>query len=252
MRVLIIEDETIAAQRLQIMLKACDASIEILDAIESIEETIAWLSGNPHPDLLMLDIQLADGLSFEIFRHVNYNKPVIFTTAYSEYALDAFRYYSVDYLVKPITFTALQAALDKLKKMTLPDIQDYATVFKNIRQFTPEQYKERFLVKLGQKFIFIKTTEVAYFKAEDKLAYIIDKKGNRFLIDYTLEKLESLLDPRFFFRLNRRMIVSIDSILQVKQYGSNRLQLQLQHSCATEDLIVSRDRVADFRVWAGQ
>jgi len=252
MKVLIIEDEMIAAQRLQLLLKAYDPTIEIVASIDSIEETVAWLNANPHPDLMMLDIHLSDGFCFEIFRRVSYKKPIIFTTAYNEYALDAFRYLSIDYLLKPVTFIALETAINKYKQMTVPEVPNYEALLQNNKPLLQEQYKERFLVKIGQKFVFIRTKDVAYFKAEDKLAFLIDKKNNRFMIDYTLDKLETLLDSRFFFRLNRKIIVCIDSIVQVKQYTNNRLQLQLQQEYIPEDLIVSRERVTDFRSWAEQ
>lgn len=252
MKVLIIEDEPIAAERLQMLLKTYDAHIEIIKKIGSIEEAVLWLSTNIHPDILFLDIQLSDGYSFEIFRHVTYHKPIVFTTAYNEYALDAFKYYALDYLVKPVTFVALQQALDKFKMINNSEPQNTAEAIKNIKNFTPEQYKERFLIKTGQKFVFIKTTDVAYFKAEDKLVFLIDKKQCRYLIDYTLEKLESILNPKVFFRLNRRVIISIESIEQVKSYTNNRLQLHLPNNYTADELIVSRERVADFRQWAEQ
>ena len=251
MKVLLIEDEPIASQRLQMMLKAYDASIEVLQTIDSIEEAITWLSTNPHPDVMLLDIQLTDGFSFEIFRHVTYKKPVIFTTAYHEYALDAFKYFAVDYLVKPITFAALQTAFDKLRNM-LHEVRLYGEVFKNYEQFTQEAYKERFLAKVGQRLFFVKTDDIEYCKAEDKLVFIIDKKGNKFLIDYTLEKLETVLNPKLFFRLNRKVIVSINSIAQIKPFANKRLQLHLQNNFTSPELVVSRERVADFRNWAEQ
>lgn len=251
MKVLIIEDEKVAAQRLQLLLKAYDPAIDIVAIIESIEETVAWLNDYPHPELMLLDIHLADGFCFEIFRRISYKKPIIFTTAYNEYALDAFKYLSIDYLVKPVTFNALETALNKYKEMTLP-VPNYEALLQNNKPLLHEQYKERFLVKIGQKFVFIKTKDVAFFKAEDKLAFLIDKKSNRFMIDYTLDKLETLLDPRRFFRLNRKIIVCIDSIVQVKPYANNRLQLQLLQDYLPDDLIVSRERVADFRNWAEQ
>lgn len=252
MRVLIIEDEAIASQRLQMLLKDYDASIEILASLDSIEESVAWLQQYEHPDVMLLDIQLADGFSFEIFKRATYQKPVIFTTAYNEYALEAFRYFSVDYLLKPISFDALKTALDKYKFITNTEQMDYATIFKALKSFPVEQYKERFLAKVGQRLIFIKTSEVAYFRAEDKIVYIIDKQGNKLPVDYTLEKLETVLDPRYFFRLNRKVIVSIDSIAQVKPYYNSRLMLYLKDGNKSDDMIISRERVPEFRQWAEQ
>ncbi|CAN5721694.1 LytTR family DNA-binding domain-containing protein [soil metagenome] len=252
MRVLIIEDEAIASQRLQMLLNDYDASIEILASLDSIEESVAWLQQHDHPDVMLLDIQLADGFSFEIFKRTSYQKPVIFTTAYNEYALEAFRYFSVDYLLKPVSFEALKAALDKYKFITHAEKMDYNTIFRALKIFPAEQYKERFLARIGQRLIFVKTSEVAYFRAEDKIIYIIDKQGNKLPIDYTLEKLETVLDPRYFFRLNRKVIVSIDSIAQVKPYYNSRLMLHLKDGNKSEDMVISRERVPEFRQWAEQ
>ncbi|QEC69574.1 response regulator transcription factor [Panacibacter ginsenosidivorans] len=252
MRVLIIEDEAVAAHRLQLMLKDYDASVDLLACLDSIEESVAWLQQHEHPDVMLLDIQLADGFSFEIFKRTSYQKPVIFTTAYNEYALDAFRYFSVDYLLKPVSFDALKAALDKYKFITNAAHTDYASIFKALKNFPTDQYKERFLAKIGQRLIFIKTSEVAYFRAEDKVTYIIDKQGNKLPVDYTLEKLETVLDPRYFFRLNRKVIVSIDSIAQVKPYHNSRLMLYLKDGNKSDDMIISRERVPEFRQWAEQ
>lgn len=252
MKVLLIEDEAIASQRLQMLLKEYDASIEILASLDSIEESVAWLQQHEHPDVMLLDIQLADGFSFEIFKRTSYQKAVIFTTAYNAYALEAFRYFSVDYLLKPVSFEALKHALDKYKFITHAEQIDYNTIFKALKNFPAEQYKERFLAKIGQRLIFVKTSEVAYFRAEDKIIYIIDKQGNKLPIDYTLEKLETVLDPRYFFRLNRKVIVSIDSIAQVKPYYNSRLMLHLKDGNKSEDMVVSRERVPEFRQWAEQ
>lgn len=252
MRVLIIEDETIAAQRLEMLLHEYDASLEILDCLDSIEDTLSWLQHNEHPDLMMLDIHLADGYCFEIFKRTSYNKPVIFTTAYNEYALDAFRYFSIDYLLKPISFEALKKAIDKYKLITNTAQADYSQIFNALKKLPLEQYKERFLARVGQRLIFIKTSEIAYFRAEDKVVYIIDKLGNKLPVDYTLDKLETMLDPRYFFRLNRKVIVSIDSIAQVKPYYNNRLMLSLKDGHKCDDMIISRERVPEFRHWADQ
>ncbi len=253
MKVLLIEDEPVASQRLQILLKACDASIEIEQTIDTIEDAVAWLSTHPHPDVMLLDIQLSDGYSFDIFRQVSYQKPVIFTTAYPDYALDAFQYFAIDYLVKPVTFAALQSALNKLRHvLASTHVGVDAEEIKSHDVFAHESYKERFLVKVGQKFVFVKASDIDYFKTEDKLVFIVDRKGNKFLIDYTLEKLEAILDPKQFFRLNRKVIVSINSIAQVRPFSNKRLQLHLQNNFTSPELVISRERVADFRTWAEQ
>jgi len=252
MKILIIEDEPIAAQRLQMMLKQYDASIEVLGCLESIEDSVNWMQENPPPDLLLLDIQLSDGFSFEIFKKIDYKKPVIFTTAYNEYALEAFRYLSIDYLLKPVNFQTLQNALNKYKLITSQQQIDYNEIFKALKKIPSEQYKDRFLARIGQRLIFVKTNDIAYFRAEDKIVYLVDKKVNKLPVDFTLEKLETLLDPRIFFRLNRKIIISIDSIAQIKPYSNSRLLLHLKDGQKSEEMIVSRERVPEFRQWAEQ
>lgn len=249
MKVLIIEDEAVAAQRLQILLNDYDSSIQVLGCLDSIEESVAWLQQHEHPDILLLDIQLADGFSFEILKRTNFKKPVIFTTAYNSYALEAFRYFSIDYLLKPVSFESLKTALDKFRLITNINV-DYSNLFTALKDFSGEQYKERFLAKVGQKLVFVKTSDIVYFRAADKVVYIIDKQGNKLPIDYTLEKLETLLHPRRFFRLNRKVIVSIDSIAQVKPYYNSRLMLYLKDGHKSDDMIISRERVPEFREWA--
>ena len=179
MKILIIEDEHIAAERLQILLKRYDSSVEVLACIDSIEDSVYWLENNPYPDLMLLDIQLADGFSFEIFRKIPYQKPVIFTTAFNEYALDAFRYFSIDYLIKPITYESLHQAMEKYRSVSQQYQQqiDYDAVNKVLRNFPSNQYKERFLARIGQRFIFVKTQDISYFRADDKIVYIVDRHG---------------------------------------------------------------------------
>ncbi len=252
MKILIIEDEPIAAQRMQMMLKQYDASIEVAGCLESVEDSVNWLLENPPPDLLLLDIQLTDGFSFDIFKKIEYKKPVIFTTAYNEYALEAFRYLSIDYLLKPVTFQTLQNALDKYKLITNQQQFDYSEIFKVLKKIPSEQYKERFLARIGHKLIFVKTCDIAYFRAEDKIVYLVDKQANRLPVDFTLEKLETVLDPRNFFRLNRKIIIAIDSIAQIKSYPNSRLILHLKGGQKSEEIIISRDRVPEFRQWAEQ
>lgn len=252
MKVLIIEDESIAVERLKLLLAKYDPSIEVVACLEGIEESVFWLKENPSPDLLLMDIQLSDGFSFEIFKKVAYHKPVIFTTAYNEFALEAFRYFSIDYLLKPITFLSLQAALNKFKLVTQQRQIDYNELIKTFKGVSGENYKERFLARVGQRLIFVKTGDIAYFRADDKMVYIVDKNGNKFPVDYSLDKLETVLDPKNFFRLNRKVIVSIDSIAQIKPYSNSRLMLHLKDGHKAEELIISRERVPEFRQWAEQ
>lgn len=248
MRVVIIEDEKLAAERLITLLKQCDSSIEVLACLESVEESVHYLSSYPHPDLLLLDIHLSDGHCFEIFKKVNYQKPVIFTTAYDQYAMEAFKIFSIDYILKPVTQQSLAAAINKLRSLS---VSFSSTDISRLSALLSEQrYKKRFLGKVGQRLFFIPAEQVAYFRADNKIVYLTDHEGNRYVVDYTMEQLTELLNPRQFFRLNRSFIVCIDAIQQVKPYYNSRLKLSLVGSSNAEEMIVSRDRVADFKLWA--
>lgn len=248
MKVVIVEDEKLAAERLHTLLKEYDRAIEICATLESIEETVQYLRHKPHPDLLLLDIHLSDGHSFEIFKQVNYNKPVIFTTAYDQYALEAFKLFSIDYILKPVTLEALAAAMNKLKAISFSASSiDFNRLFPEWQNF---RFKKRFLGKVGQRLFFIDVKDIAFFQADNKIVHLVDTEGNRYLVEYTLEKLEELLDPRHFFRLNRRFITNIDAIQQVKPYYNSRLKLSVKGAANTDEMVISRDRVADFRVWA--
>jgi len=248
MKIVIVEDEKLAADRLQTMLNEYDPAIEVCACLESIEETVRFLKQKPHPDLLLLDIHLSDGHCFEIFKQVSYNKPVIFTTAYDSYALDAFKIFSIDYILKPVTLDALASALNKLKSLAI----SFSAM--DLNRLMPEwqnnPYKKRFLGKVGQRLFFIDTSDIAFFQADNKIVYLVDKEGNRYVIEHTMEKLEEQLDPQQFFRLNRRFIVRITAIEQVKPYYNNRLKLAVKGCNQPEDMVISRDRVAAFKLWA--
>ncbi|MGB3007149.1 MAG: LytTR family DNA-binding domain-containing protein [Chitinophagaceae bacterium] len=248
MRVIIVEDEKLATERLQTLLRTYDPSIEVSACFESIEETVRYLKHHIHPDLLLLDIHLSDGQSFEIFKHVNYTRPVIFTTAYDEYALEAYKMFSIDYLLKPISLESLATALNKLKSMSVSFL---ATDLNQIKPSLQEPwYKKRFLGKVGQRLFFIDTVDIAFFQADNKIVYLVDKEGNRYLIDYTMERLEEQLDPQYFFRLNRKYIVNINAIQQVKPYYNSRLKLSVKGADQPEEMIISRDKVSNFKQWA--
>lgn len=248
MRVVIIEDEKLAAERLVTLLKQCDSSIEVLACLESVEESVQYLSSHPYPDLLLLDIHLSDGQCFEIFKQVKYQNPVIFTTAYDQYAMEAFKIFSIDYILKPVTQQSLTAAINKLK--SLPVSFGNTDLNRLSALLNEQRYKNRFLGKVGQRLFFIPAEQVAYFQADNKIVYLTDHAGNRYVVDYTMEQLTELLNPRQFFRLNRSFIVCINAIQQVKPYYNSRLKLSLVGNSSAEEMIVSRDRVADFKVWA--
>ena len=250
MDVVIIEDETLAAERLQSLIKNYDASLNIVAVLESIEESVQWLQAKPHPDLLFVDIHLSDGHSFEIFKKINLQKPVIFTTAFDTYALNAFQLFSIDYILKPVTAEALGGAINKYKSIAGMAAANYNLLSDTVKENFSTKYKNRFLAKVGQRSFFLQADEVAYFFADNKIVYLVDKEGNRFIINFTLEKLEPLLDPLDFFRINRKMIVHSKAIEQVKPYFNNRLKLLLKGIKADEEIIISRERVGDFKEWA--
>jgi DNA-binding LytR/AlgR family response regulator len=248
MRVIIVEDERPSAERLQTLLAEYDPSIEVVACLESIEETVQYLKQHAHPDLLLLDIHLSDGHSFEIFKQVSYNKPVIFTTAYDQYALDAFKMFSIDYILKPVSLELLAGALNKLKTLAVSfSVVDFNRLMPEWQQ---SRYKKRFLGKVGQRLFFIDTSNIAFFQADNKIVHLVDKEGNRYLADYTMERLEEQLDPQNFFRLNRKFIVHIEAIQQVKPYFNSRLKLAVKGAGQADDIVISRERVAQFKEWA--
>jgi DNA-binding LytR/AlgR family response regulator len=249
MRVLIVEDEHLASQKLKQLLLKIDDSIQILDMLESVSATINWISNNPPPDLIFMDIQLDDGVCFEIFNAVEVNTPVIFTTAYDQYAIKAFKVNSVDYLLKPISHDDLTSAL---KKFNLTYQQAYYQKEKiNILydQLVKKDYKSRFFVKVGTHFFSISTEDIACFYIRERSTFIKSKVGKNFDIDFSLDQVQHMVDPDHFFRINRNYIVNLDSITDIISYSTNRLKLKLKNFEHLEDLIVSREKTSDFKQW---
>jgi two-component system, LytTR family, response regulator LytT len=251
MKILIIEDEPLAAERIELLVQKYDADLEIVAKIDSVEETLLWLEENHTPDLMLVDVQLSDGLSFEIFKKTNVRCPVIFTTAYDQYAIQAFKVNSIDYLLKPVTFADLSSALDKFKILKNAQnplqnlaIQDLINSVKNLNK----TYKTRFLVKFGEHIQFKVLEEIAYFYADDKIVYLTSAENRRFIVDYTLEELEELLDPKIFYRLNRKFIVKLDAVKNIKTALNSRLQIFLKPHIET-DIFVSREKAQDFKAW---
>ncbi|MBT34233.1 MAG: DNA-binding response regulator [Thalassobius sp.] len=253
MKVLIIEDEKPAAEKLSMLLKKLIADVEVVGVIQSIRQAVKWLKENLNEfDLLFLDIQLADGLSFEIFKEVKIDKPIIFTTAYNEYAIEAFKVNSIDYLLKPITGKALQESLDKLETLrkNLPSYNDAPKLdaLQEMLASLKKNYKKRFMVKLGEHIRSISTEKIAYFFAEGRTVYLISLQGKKFIIDYKMEDLADLLDPSLFFRLNRTFIVNIHAINDVVIFSNSRLKV-LTSPVSPKEMIVSREKVNDFKDW---
>jgi DNA-binding LytR/AlgR family response regulator len=247
MNCLIIEDEKVAAERLSGLIKNYDQSIEILEIIQSVKNSVKWLNTNPAPDLIFMDIQLADGLSFEIFEQAIVKTPVIFTTAYDEYALKAFKVNSIDYLLKPIDQGELNNAIDKFKENnTTKEIP--AQVFDNILHSLTKNYKNKFVIKVGEHIKVFSIDDVQCFYSMEKYCFLQNKSGRDYAISYSLDQLEDLLDPTKFFRINRKFIVSFSAISDIISYTNSRLQVKLL-SNTSDDLIVSREKVQDFKKW---
>ena len=253
MKVLIIEDEKPAATRLTALLHQYDKNIVILDQLESVKKALLWLDFHELPELTFMDIQLADGLSFDILEAKPFKAPIIFTTAYDEYAIKAFKVNSVDYLLKPIDFEELSAAIDKYKEIYAPgkvkpwQAAEIENLHKAMQMLTP-QYKSRFVVRIGEHIRAVPVDEIAYFFSLEKMTYIQTKEGRRFIIDNPLDRLEEMVDPKVFFRINRKYLVCIAAIHDIITYSSSRLKLKLIHS-NDDDSVVSRDRVQDFKEW---
>ena len=251
MNIIIIEDEKPAARLLQ--RKVEKLGLEVKTLLHSVEESTEWFSKNEHPDLIFLDIQLSDGLSFEIFEKVDIKSAVIFTTAYDEYALRAFKLNSVDYLLKPIDEDDLEIAVSKFKNR-IPKQEVLQLDFNQIREMFSNPfdkvYKKRFTIKIGQHLKVISTDEIECFFSENKGTYIHTFDNRNYLVETTLEVLERELDAKDFFRISRKFIISLKAIKEIVVYNNSRLKLILP-SYKEEEVIVSREKVADFKSWIG-
>lgn len=249
MKVLIVEDEQLAADTLESMLLELNSEIEILDKIDSVKKAVKWLSEN-EADLLFLDIHLADGKSFSIFEKVDIKTPIIFTTAYDQYAIKAFKLNSIAYLLKPIDEEELEEALEKYESLkTSSSGVDVASILRAIDQ-KEAAFQKRFMVTTGEKIRSILIEEVAYFMGEDKYLYLITKDNKKYIIDSTLTKLEQLLDPERFFRINRKFTISFDSIKEMVAYSKSRVKVELDPPAPYDlEAIVSVDRSGSFKKW---
>jgi len=249
MKVIIIEDEKPAARRLSRMLNELGIEAEVM--LHSVEESLNWFQNNIHPDLIFLDIQLSDGLSFEIFEEVTVDSAIIFTTAYDEYALKAFKLNSVDYLLKPIDEDELKTAVEKYKNQQ-PKESKFQVNIDDIRKLLinpiDRKFKKRFTIKIGQHIKIIHVDEIECFYSENKATYIHTTSNRNYLIDGSLEHWQEQLDPESFYRVNRTFMVHINSIKDIIAYSNSRLKLILQTFSDTE-IIVSRERVKDFKNW---
>ncbi|UOQ55587.1 LytR/AlgR family response regulator transcription factor [Hymenobacter cellulosivorans] len=253
MRIVVVEDEQLAADKLVELIRAYDPASTIVACLDSVADTVAWLSTHAAPDLLFLDIHLADGLGFEIFAQTAVPCPVVFTTAFDQYAIQAFRVNSIDYLLKPLTPRAVADAFRKYEALrrTLtpapPAAIDYLRLLDELRA-SEARYKARFLVRAGQRIKTIAAAEVAYFFAEDKYTYLVTGAGPRYVVDFTLDDLEERLDPALFFRLNRKFLASLPAIHEIHAYFKGRLKLTLSPPVEAE-VLVSSERAAPFKSW---
>lgn len=255
MKVLIVEDEHLSAERLEGMLQKYPRPIEVVGSFDSVKGASAWLNANPHPELMLFDIQLADGISFDIFEKTGTRSPVIFTTAYQEYALKAFKVNSIDYLLKPIDPEELYAALDRFfeTKSNGPSLGPDPEALRLVMQMMNRQYKTRFLVKRGEHLASIATDDILYFYSEDKFTWIRTSDNKKYALDNTLEQLDLLLDPVRYFRINRQFIVAINALSDVVVYSNSRLKLKIPFwdNQDADPVLVSREKVQAFKEWLG-
>lgn len=251
MKIVIVEDEIPAAEKLSRYLKKYDETIEVFHTMRSVSDASEWLEANQQQiDLVFMDIQLLDGLSFEIFNRIKLEKPVIFTTAHDEYAIDAFQVNGIAYLLKPVTFVGLSGAMMKFQslKAQLGGANVNQVVNSVAEQISKKGYKDRFLVKIRDRIHSLKTEEAAMFYAEGRTVYLVTEEGRRFIIEYKLEALEELLSPDLFYRVNRTFIVNIECIKDVIVYSNSRLKIVLKVNFEKE-IVVSRDKVNAFKAW---
>ena len=252
MRVLIVEDEPLAAERLRLLLVRYDPSIEVMDVLDSVQSAKLWLAQKPTPDIIFLDIELADGRCFPLLQSLRPECPVIFTTAYDKFALDAFQHFSIDYLLKPISAELLARALNRYRSIA-PQIayQHLSKPDIGIHNFPIRDYKSRFLVKIGNRMGFVEIRDIAYFYAEGKTVFLVHREGQKYPVDFTLEKLEEILDTAIFFRFNRKIIGNVNAIRDIRTYMNSRLRISLHAGNLNDEAIVSRERVQAFKQWAG-
>jgi len=251
-KALIIEDEKPAAEHLQRLINQIDLKIDIIRIISSVDEALVWFENNPLPDLIFLDIQLSDGLSFEIFNHINITCPIIFTTAYEEYAIKAFKVNSIDYLLKPIGSEDLKYAIDKFTSINRNFRDAYnQTIRYNVDQvmkLLTNNYKSRFVVNVGIHIRSVEVEKINLFYSLEKSTFLLDSIGKAYDIDYSLEQIEKLVDPKQFFRISRKYIVNVNAIADIISYSSSRLKLKII-SLNDDDILVSRSKLTEFRRW---
>ncbi len=252
-KVLIIEDEPLAQSELKRLLISSGYDIHVIDCIDSVEDAVEWIRDNKAPDLMFFDIQLSDGLSFEILKQVKTPSPIIFTTAFDEYAIRAFKVNSIDYLLKPVKQHELNAALDKFRSLHTSSSAPSAgglqlSQIEKLLELSQPRYKSRFISRIGDVIKHIDIQEVAYFKAEDNEVMLVTHQGKQYFINHTLDQLGNLLDQTNFFRINRSYLVCLSSISKISKYFNSRLKLELNPT-TQEPVLISRVKVPEFLNW---
>jgi DNA-binding LytR/AlgR family response regulator len=252
MKVVIIEDEQLTAQRLTGMLKKYDSTIDVIAILPSVNDSIDWFKNKTDPDLIFMDIHLEDGQSFSIFEKINLDIPVIFTTAYDEYMIKAFKVNSVDYLMKPINYDELVQAVEKYKRLheQVSKNESLSSLLHTL-QAKETEYKQRFLISTGSRLKTIEITDVHYFYSIEKVTFLVTKDNQRLPVDFSLDRLLSLVNPAQFFRINRQMMVGLTAISNIHVYPKGRLKLDLTPEFR-EEVMVSLDKIVDFKVWLGK
>lgn len=248
MKVIIIEDENLAARQLSEQIKRIDNDITVEVMLDSVSSAVKWFNENEQPDLAFFDIQLGDGLSFEIFEQTRVKCPVIFTTAFDEYALQAFKVNSVDYILKPLDVDELKQALDKFKQNWQKEVKPDTTVYEKVYKMLSNDYKSRFLIKVGEHLKTFPVEKINLFFSMDKSSFLKADSGKDYAIDYSLEQLEHLVNPELFFRVNRKFLVNLNAITDIISYSNSRLKIITTHA-TDEEIIVSRDKVKEFKSW---
>ncbi|MEO9483639.1 MAG: LytTR family DNA-binding domain-containing protein [Ekhidna sp.] len=253
MKVLIVEDEAPAFRRLEKILLEIDPTVEIVEVLDSVEETVKWMNNHERPDLALMDIQISDGISFQIFDQIDVKCPVIFTTAFDEYLLKAFKVNSIDYLLKPIKKEDLERSLEKYKSLHASFNQngiDMAALLNQIN-LTEAKYKSRFLVKQGDKMLAIRSEDIVCFQSKHGVVHINTKNEKTYLSDFTLDELSTQLDPRLFFRANRQFIIDADYIHTVHKHFKGKLLVELEHF-SDEQILVSSEKATALKQWLDQ
>ncbi|MEQ9424555.1 MAG: LytTR family DNA-binding domain-containing protein [Cyclobacteriaceae bacterium] len=248
MNTLIIEDESLAAQKLIGLIEEIKPEIQVVDQLKSIESSVEWLSNNSQPDLIFCDIELLDGQCFEIFKNVKVKCPVIFTTAYDQYAIKAFEVNSIDYLLKPIKPEKLKASLHKLDSLRPGSTEIDLNQLADLIKAKDATYKSRFMVKVGQKIRSVSVDEIAYFFTREKLTMMVTTTGDKYVVDQPLDELELLLNPEVFFRANRRYLTRIESISEIHPYFKGRVKINLNPSI-DDDIVISSEKTPTFKAW---